>query len=405
MSRLIVWPRAALVLLAAVLALSAPVSMAAEKATGKTMAKAGGGGSFIPPLAPLPPHPPIPNDNKSAPTVFPAKMDAKQELGYLLFFDTKLSGDSSIACVTCHHPDQGWGFNDPISRGYPGTVHWRNSHTSMNSGYYNKLFWQGSATSLEAQAPAAATGGVAGNGANDMMETRLAFTPEYRKRFKEVFGNEPKISQAWEAIAAFERYTSQPNTPLDLFLKGDAKAISDAAKRGKALFEGKANCLQCHNGAITTDERYYNLGLPQPPEFAESGLQQITFRFQNHSRGVSEKIYRDVKEDLGLWHLSKIDSDKMKFRTAPLRYLKYTAPYMHNGVFFTLDEVVEFYNKGGGDYDPYKTKTKILKPLNLTDAEKKDLIEFLLTMSGEAIKMPVPKIPAMEAMADWEPKK
>ena len=116
-------------------------------------------------------------------------------------------------------------------------------------------------------------------------------------------------------------------------------------------------------------------------------------------------MYRDVKQDLGLWHLNKVDADKMKFRTAPLRYLKYTAPYMHNGVFFTLGEVVEFYNKGGGDNDPYGTKTKILKPLKLTDAEKKDPVEFLLTMSGEEIKLPVPKIPAMEAMADWEPKK
>ncbi|MCK5621610.1 MAG: cytochrome-c peroxidase, partial [Alphaproteobacteria bacterium] len=125
--------------------------------------------------------PPIPADNPMTPE--------KIELGKLLFFDTRLSGDASIACSTCHEPNQGWGFSNDISRGYPGTIHWRNSQTLINSAYYNKLFWAGAAGSLESQGPAAAKGGVAGNGESDMMEARLAFIPEYRERFNKVFGD------------------------------------------------------------------------------------------------------------------------------------------------------------------------------------------------------------------------
>ena len=104
------------------------------------IALAAGDPDMDPPLAPLPDHPPIPTDNPSGTNVYPSKMDAKQELGYLLFFDPKISGDGGIACSDCHDPKMGWGFSDPISRGYPGTVHWRNSQTALNSGYLNKIF-------------------------------------------------------------------------------------------------------------------------------------------------------------------------------------------------------------------------------------------------------------------------
>lgn len=128
------------------------------------------------PLAALGP-PPIPADNPQTPE--------KIELGKLLFFDTRLSGDASVACSTCHEPKQGWGFSNDISRGYPGTIHWRNSQTVVNSAYLSKLFWVGAAKSLEAQAPSAAKGGVAGNLESDIGEARLRFIPEYVQRFKD----------------------------------------------------------------------------------------------------------------------------------------------------------------------------------------------------------------------------
>lgn len=356
-------------------------------------------------LAPLPPNPPIPTDNPSGTNVYPSKMDKKQELGYLLFFDPKLSGDGSISCADCHDPKQGWGFADPISRGYPGTVHWRNSQTAVNSGYLNKIFWEGGTTSLESQAPTAAGGGVAGNGSPDMMESRMRFTPEYVQRFKEVFGAQwPNMDYAWDAIAAFERYLSQPNTPFDKYMRGDKNALSAKAQKGMDIFKGKANCIACHNGPMLSDEKFYDIGVPDAPEFEESGLQQVTVRYQFYSKGSAEDVYRTHKSDPGIYFKQKRLDDRGKFRIAPLRYLKYTAPYMHNGTLFTLDEVIEFYNKGGGE-DRWGNKTKILKPLNLSKDEKEALKEFLLSLSGEEITLPVPKVPDYAPMADWQPKK
>ena len=132
----------------------------------------------------------------------------------MLYFDTRLSGDLSLSCATCHHPELGWTDGSDIGRGYPGTTHWRNIQTIINSAYYAKLFWGGSSTSLEKQAPSAAKGAVAGNGEDDMMEERLRQVPEYVQRFRQVFGSEwPEIRDAWRAIAAFERTLTQPDTP------------------------------------------------------------------------------------------------------------------------------------------------------------------------------------------------
>jgi cytochrome c peroxidase len=316
------------------------------------------------------------------------------ELGKLLFFDTRLSGDASVGCATCHEPAQGWGFSNDISRGYPGTIHWRNSQTIINSAYYGKLFWVGAASSLESQAPSAAGGAVAGNGEKDMMEARLAFIPEYRERFRDVFGDRwPKLSNAWKAIAAFERTMVQTDTPFDKYMGGDQAALSDQQKRGLELFQGKANCIECHNGALLSDQKFYNVGVPPAARWEEEGLAQITFRYEQYAKGVTEEMYRTIKDDAGLYYRTKEKADIGKFRTPSLRYTLYTAPYMHNGAFFDLQEVVEFYNEGGGENDFADTKTGILKPLNLSDEEIEDLVAFLESLSGEEIKMVTPKLP------------
>lgn len=346
--------------------------------------------SGFPALAPLGAVP-VPADNKQT--------GAKVGLGKLLFFDPRLGGDASTACSTCHDPDSGWGWGEDLSRGYPGTVHWRNSQTIINSAYYNKLFWAGSALSLEKQAPSAAKGGVAGNGENDIMEARLALIPEYRKRFKEVFGDEwPLIHNAWNAIAAFERTLVQKDTPLDRYLKGDKKALSAQQVRGKVLYEGKANCIACHNGSLASNEKFYNIGVPPALRWEEDGLAQITFRFELYAKGSTEEMYRKTKADPGLYFRGKNKWDMGKFRTPSLRYTKYTPPYMHNGALYTLEEVVEFYNDGGRDMDGRttdfpQTKSPLIKPLGLSDEEKADLVTFLEAFSGEEIKMEKPELP------------
>jgi cytochrome c peroxidase len=338
-----------------------------------------------PPLAALGP-PPVPADNPMTPE--------KVELGKLLFFDTRLSGDASVSCATCHEPKQGWGFSNDISRGYPGTLHWRNSQTLINSAYYGKLFWVGAAKSLEGQGPAAAKGAVAGNGEADMMEVRLAFIPEYRERFREVFGDHwPKLSNAWKAIAAFERTLVQTDTPFDRYMGGEEDALTDQQKRGLELFQGKANCIECHNGALLSDQKFYNLGVPRAERWEQEGLAQITFRYEQYAKGVTEEMYRTIKDDAGLYYRTKQKVDKGKFRTPSLRYTIYSAPYMHNGTFWDLFEVVEFYNEGGGENEFASTKTDIIKPLDLSDEEVEDLVAFLESLSGDEITMSTPTLP------------
>ncbi len=343
------------------------------------------------PLAALGP-PPIPSDNQQNPD--------KIALGKMLFFDPRLGGDTSVACSDCHSPKEGWSFAAPISRGYPGTIHWRSSQTVVNAAYYGKLFWAGSSKSLESQAKSAATGGVAGNGEGDVMEARLAFIPEYREAFNKVFGDEwPLIANAWRAISAFERTLVQRDTPFDLYMQGDKDALSEEQKRGLALFEGKANCVECHNGALLTDEKYYNLGVPRHEGWLDDGLKQITFRFELYAKGLPEEKYRNLKDDPGFYFRTKNDEDMGKFRTPSLRYTLYTAPYMHNGTFFSLEEVIDFYNEGGGSNDFSANKTKILKPLGLTDEEKEDLLAFLESLSGEEILMDPPQLPKYQPLA------
>lgn len=348
-----------------------------------------------PPLAPLG-EPPIPDDNPMS--------EAKVELGKMLFWDPRVGGDASTACVSCHEPDQGWAFGDALSRGYPGTVHWRNSQTVINSAYLGKLFWAGAAKSLEKQAPSAAKGAVAGNGENDVMETRLAFIPEYRKRFNEVFGTEyPLIGDAWVAIAAFERTLVVNDTPLDKYLAGDESALTDEQKAGMELFNGKAGCIQCHNGALASDQKYYNLGVPPAERWEEDGLAQVTFRYEQYAKGVTQDMYREIKDDAGLYYRTKEAADMGKFRTPPLRYIAYTAPYMHNGAFWDLEEVVQFYNAGGGENDftdgtMAATKSPKMKPLGLSDDEVSQLVAFLEAFSGEELKVEAPALPPYEAL-------
>ncbi len=343
-----------------------------------------------PKLGPLPP-PPIPKDNPNTPE--------KVALGKKLFWESRLSGDNSMPCVSCHLPALGWGEGSQISRGYPGNKHWRNSQTVLNSAYYGKLFWEGSVTSLEQQAPAAAGGGVSGNGDDSVMEMRLRFLPEYVAEFKQVFGTEwPRINDAWRAIAAYQRtvISDARKVPFDRYALGDKKALNASQRKGMALFNGKANCIICHNGPLASNERLYATGVPAPSQFKDDPIGQVTHRWELYQKGVPEDKYRNAADDHGLYYITKNPKDIGKFRVPSLRELKYTAPYMHNGMLATLDEVVEFYDKGGGEA---MNKSPLIKPLKLTAQEKKDLVAFLEALSmDEPLIHDDPKLPG-----DYQP--
>lgn len=347
--------------------------------------------SKFPSLAVLP-DVPVPADNPIT--------DAKVALGKLLFFDNRISGDLGTSCASCHDPRLGWGDGQALSRGYAGTQHWRNSQTTINSAFFTKLFWAGEVPSLEAQAKSAATGNLAGNADTAMVEERIMQMPEYLAMFKEAFGvDRPTFAHVTRAIATFERVAMiSRDSPFDEHLAGDESALSEDAKAGLVLFQGKAGCIQCHNGALMSDENYHFLDLPRQKVFETDPLRQVALRYQHYIRGVPEDVYRNADHDLGLYYTTKKEGDKGRFRTPSLRYLEYTAPYMHNGVFNEIEEVVDYYNAGGGD-DP--NQSSLIKPLNLTEDEKFQLSEFLYSLSGSEIRMNVPKLPTYEVADEF----
>jgi cytochrome c peroxidase len=254
-------------------------------------------------------------------------------------------------------------------------------------------------TSLEAQASAAAGGGVAGNGDDSVMEMRLRFLPEYVTEFKKVFGTEwPRINDAWRAVSAYQRTLNSEakKVAADRYAMGDKKALNDAQKKGMALYQGKANCIACHNGPLASDQRFYATGVPAHPNFKEDPVGQVTHRWELYQKGVPESVYRNGSDDHGLYYITKNPKDIGKWRVPSLRELKYTAPYMHNGMLATLADVVEFYDRGGG---ATQNKSPILKPLKLTAQEKKDLVAFLEALSmDEPLIHDEPKLPG-----DYQP--
>jgi cytochrome c peroxidase len=301
------------------------------------------------------PKMPIPADNQQT--------DAKVELGTMLYFDPRLSKGNTISCASCHNPETGWADARQFSIGAGGKQGGRQAPTVLNIGYQPFQFWDGRAESLEEQ--------VLGSIQNpiEMAETlpnvvkKLRAVPEYKKRFKEVFGTEVSAEGIARAIAAFERTVVSANSAYDKYLTGDKAALSDAAVRGLDLFTGKGGCEGCHNGPNFTDNRFRNIGVPQ---------------------------VGPLKEDVGRYAVTKQDLDRMAFKNPTLRSVALTAPYMHDGAYKTLEDVIEFYDKGG---EEVPGKDRAMVPLNLTDQEKKDLVEFLKALTGESLKIGVPKLP------------
>lgn len=340
------------------------------------------------PLAALP-EMPVPED---APLT-----EDRVELGKLLFFDTRLSGDGSISCADCHEPGLGWGDGGDLSRGYPGTVHWRNSQTVINSAYLDAWFWTSSSDSLESQAHAAITGALAGNLKPVLAEERLKQVPVYVDLFQKVYGEAPSYDRLLSAIAAYERTLVSTDAPFDQYMNGKASALDESQLRGMALFEGKANCVACHSGALLTDQEHYNLGVPVNSAFEEDPQRQIAMRERLRSKDIPESVYLKLDRDPGRYRATKDEADFGLFRTPPLRYLEYTAPYMHNGAFYTLEEVIDFYNDGGGE-EPFGTKTDKLQVLGLSDEEKGDLLAFLESLSGTEVLTDRPELPPYELL-------
>ncbi|MCA9025537.1 MAG: c-type cytochrome [Planctomycetaceae bacterium] len=312
---------------------------------------------------------------------------AKIELGRQLYFDGRLSSDGTISCGSCHDPAQGWAAQTQFGVGVDGQTGNRNSPVSFNRILSGPQFWDGRAESLEAQAVGPIANPIEMANTHDAAVESVKNIEGYRLQFDAVFGEDSvNIDNVGKALATFERAIVTGPSPYDyyadlkpfldqfpseedladlkeddpdLFAKYEAiKALSEehpmseSAIRGRDLFfSDKANCTACHVGANFTDEKYHNLGVGMDAE----------------------------EPDLGRFVVTGEEKDKGAFKTPTVRNVEFTAPYMHDGSQKTLEEVVEWYAKGG---HPNEWLSDKIKKLDLTDQDKADLVAFMKSLSG-----------------------
>jgi len=354
-----------------------------------SLADMGRGQGSRPAFSALPQAVLAPSDNPSNP--------AKVALGRLLFWDPILSGNKDVACATCHHPQFGYAENLDISIGVngiglgsgrrfasPNSIPFvkRNSQTILNiafngissQGRYDPstapMFWDVRAQGLEAQAlePIKTLEEMRGHAytqekAVDAVVARLAAIPEYRALFTRAFGSDQAIhaDNLGKALAAFQRSILANDSPFDRYMRGDRGAMTGAQIRGMRQFE-RVGCINCHSGPMFSDYQLHVLGVPDNRKLPES--------------------------DSGVNHT-------YAFRTASLRNLAFTAPYMHSGVFNTLDDVLDFYDDAGRRPQNRNLRRNQLDPLlrrldDVDDAEE-DIIEFLNALSDESFDKTIPQ--------------
>jgi cytochrome c peroxidase len=320
----------------------------------------------------------IPADNPQTPE--------KIELGRQLFNDNRFSADGSISCASCHHPDKAFTDGLPVAKGTKGQTGTRNAPTVVNAAFYETLFLDGRAKSLEDQAL-----GPFINPIEHGLENHQAIVDvvqkdaNYPQQFKKVFAiqaNKITIDYVVKAVASYERTLISGDSPFDRYLFGrDHSALSSSAERGLGIFKNKGNCVTCHeiswNNALFTDNRFYNIGV---------GFKRLTPILEDFIATVSQGKNPDdlpltdaQSSELGRFNVTKDFDDIGKFKTPTLRNITLTAPYMHDGSMKTLEEVIEHYDKGGDQNRLIDTK---IFPLHLTQQEKADLLEFMRELTS-----------------------
>jgi cytochrome c peroxidase len=310
------------------------------------------------------------------------------ELGRQLYFDRRLSADGTVSCADCHHPAEGYARHTQFGVGIDGQTGNRNSPVSYNRILSGPQFWDGRAASLEEQAVGPIANPIEMGNTHEAAVKTIEGIEGYRIQFERIFGDGVSMDNAGKAIASFERVIVTGPSPYDYYeplrnlqaiyradledlalLKEDdpdlyedymkvlqaseAHPMSESARRGREIFFGsRGGCTACHVGANFADEKYHNLGV---------GMDQTA-------------------PDWGRFAITGEDKDRGAFKTPTIRNVALTAPYMHDGSQATLEEVVEWYDRGG---HPNAYLSKDIRKLNLTEQEKKDLVEFMKACTGE----------------------
>jgi cytochrome c peroxidase len=333
----------------------------------------------LPPESALEPFAPLPRE--------PAD-DAQIALGRYLFFDSRLSGNNSLSCATCHQPDVAFTEGEALSRGYPSTRYFRNVPTLLNTVYADRLYWDGRMdgadmpTLVRDHLTEAHFMSMDGR----LMVERLNQVPAYVELFEEAYGGGPGFGAVLNAIAAYVGSLNSPPTAYDRYLDGEGAALSEDAQAGLALFEGDAGCSGCHAGPTLSDYAYYNTGVGTDPAIFDDPERHLTFRRFFRVLGVPN--YRNLREDVGQFALTSDPDDWGKFRAPSLREVGRTAPYMHDGSVATLEDVVRFYDQGGGP-----DQTAGLGRLGLSDPEIDQLVAFLESLSSDPVTAEAPALP------------
>jgi cytochrome c peroxidase len=310
-------------------------------------------------------------------------------LGEKLFNDKRLSVDDSIACATCHDPAKGFTDhrgNSATSTGVQDQHGQRNAPTVLNAMFQASQFWDGRAPKLEDQAKLPILNPVEmGQKSPDDVVAKVAKIPEYSDAFKSLLGRDPTYDDIASAIAAFERTQYSGNSPFDRFIAGDPQAISDQARRGWALFQGKGRCSSCHAfnvvAPLFSDQKFHNIGIAaHKQDFAALARKALAILKTGDTKQIDELALQTSYSELGRFLVTKNPADIGAFKSETLRNIGVTAPYMHDGSSVTLWDVMDHYNKGGVP-NPYLDGG--MQRLALSEAEIDDLVAFLFTLTDD----------------------
>lgn len=310
----------------------------------------------------------------------------KSALGRQLFNDRRFSGDGTISCASCHLPDKAFTDGLPVARGIAGQTGTRNAPTVVNAAFYSSLFLDGREPSLEQQALGPFVNPIEHGLKNHQQIVDMVRGDDgYVAQFQRVFGITAEhidIDHVVKAIASYERTLIDGDSAFDRYYFGrDRSALSDSAARGLRIFRRKGNCSNCHeiswNNALFTDNRFYNIGV------GFQRLQPVLDEFLQALRQGEDPGQFELsawqRSELGRFNVTRVIADIGRFRTPTLRNIARTGPYMHDGSVETLEEVVEYYDKGG---EKNRFLDAAIFPLHLTDQEKKDLVAFLRSLTS-----------------------
>ena len=279
--------------------------------------------------------------------------EAKVALGRELFFEPRLSRDRAVACATCHDPTRAFTDGRAVSVGVFDRRGARSVPSLVNRGYGKSFFWDGRTTNLEEQVLRPIQDPTEMDMTLDEVVSGLRRDRHYTTLFQAAFERTPNRDDLGRALASYVRTILSGDSPVDRYMYGSGEGLSDQARRGLRLFRGKARCANCHFGHIFTDEDFHNTGVAwSDGEWLDDGRFEVTGE----------------------------ETDRGRFKTPTLREVARTAPYMHDGSIATLEDVVEFYDRGGNS-NPYLDPQ--VRPLRLTGDEKRALLAFLRSLSGE----------------------